>query len=111
MSQLPTSGLDFSKLSEEEKRTVNLLPAMIYHGVRTQDAILLRMNAVPRSLAEPLADRFRRETAGDRRAGMARAAQFLRDLPESEWKAAAPAHSDVSGREYRDIWIRLRGSD
>jgi hypothetical protein len=76
MSQLPTSGLDFSKLSEEEKRTVNLLPAMIYHGVRTQDAILLRMNAVPRSLAEPLADRFRRETAGDRRAGMARMRSF-----------------------------------
>jgi hypothetical protein len=98
-------------LSEEQQRTVNLLPAMIYHGVRTEDAILLRMNAVPRSLAEPLGERFRKATAGDRRAGVARAAQFLRELPEAEWKAAAPAHSDLSGKEYREIWIRLRGSE
>jgi hypothetical protein len=111
ISQLPTSGLDFSTLSEDQKRVVNLLPAMIYHGVSSQDAILLRMNSVPRSLAEPLAERFRKTAGYDPRSGVAQAARFLRDLPETEWKASAPVHSDLSGKEYRDIWIKLRGSD
>lgn len=111
LSQLPTSGLDFTTLSEEQQRTVNLLPAMIYHGVKTEDAVLLRMNSVPRSLAESLGEQFRHATSRERRPGLARAAEFLHDLPVQAWKAAAPSHSTLSGQEYRDIWKMLRGSD
>ena len=39
------SGLDFESLTEAEHRRINALPAMIYHGVRTEDAVLMRMNA------------------------------------------------------------------
>src|SRR5207249_2783678 len=42
------SGIDFDKLPPEEKMELNNLPAMIYYGVRTNEAILMRMNNVPR---------------------------------------------------------------
>ena len=43
------SGVDFDALSETERRRINALPAMIYHGVGSEDAVLMRMNGAPRS--------------------------------------------------------------
>ena len=42
------SGIDFDSLSDAERRRINALPAMIYHGVSSEDAVLMRMNAAPR---------------------------------------------------------------
>ena len=53
------SGFDFNALSEGEKRRINALPAMIYHGVCSEDAVLMRMNAAPRSAAEALGGLYR----------------------------------------------------
>lgn len=111
LSQMPTSGLDFSTMTDQQQREINLLPAMIYHGVRTEDAVLLRMNSVPRSLAERLGRKLRESTKNEARPGLARAATFLRELPTRDWKAAAPRHSTLSGQEYRDVWKMLRGSE
>ena len=46
--------IDFDALPEPERRRINALPAMIYHGVNTEDAVLMRMNSVPRSAAGTL---------------------------------------------------------
>ncbi len=40
--------------SEEEHRTIRNLPARIYYGVNSDEAILLRMLGVPRNAASPL---------------------------------------------------------
>ena len=54
------SGIDFdAKLSEADKRRLNSLPAMIYHGVSSEDAVLMRMNSAPRSAAEALGSLYR----------------------------------------------------
>ena len=111
LSQMPTSGLDFSTMTDQAQREINLLPAMIYHGVRSEGAVLMRMNAVPRSLAEGLGKKFGEATKGEVRPGLARAATFLRELPPKDWRAAAPRNSTLSGQEYRDVWRMLRGSD
>lgn len=58
LSKMLTSGVDFEKLSNDEKRTLNNLPAMIYHGVNTEPAVLMRINSVPRSIATNLGERF-----------------------------------------------------
>jgi hypothetical protein len=50
------SGIDFEQLPDEQKRHINLLPAMIYHGVKTEEGVLMRMNGVPRSIAETLGE-------------------------------------------------------
>ena len=54
LSKLPNSGIDFEKLSESERWRINTLPAMIYHWVKTEEAVLMRMNPAPRSVAERL---------------------------------------------------------
>jgi hypothetical protein len=104
------SGIDFERLSADEKRRINSLPAMIYHGVKTEAAVLMRMNSVPRSVAEPLGKEFERKTgvpAGNQTVGVAR--EFLRSLSDGDWGRLAPRGTAMSGRDYREVWRRLSG--
>ena len=104
------SGTDFDRLSPEEKRRINSLPAMIYHGVKTEAAVLMRMNCVPRSIAESLGTEFERKTgvpAGNQNVGVART--FLRTLNDNDWGRFAPKGAAMSGRDYREVWGRLSG--
>jgi hypothetical protein len=110
LSALSKIGIDFEQLSLDEKRRINSLPAMIYHGVKTEAAVLMRMNSVPRSIAEPLGAEFEREigtSASNQTVGVAR--EFLRTLSESNWGRFAPKGAAMSGRDYRTIWARLSG--
>jgi len=104
------SGIDFDRLSPEEKRRINSLPAMIYHGVKTEAAVLMRMNSVPRSIAESIGAEFERSTgakAYDQTVGVAR--EFLRSLNDNDWGRLAPPKAAMSGKDYKDIWGRLSG--
>ena len=104
------SGLDFDGMSEAEHRRINALPAMIYHGVRTEDAVLMRMNAAPRSVAVNLGKLYR-ETVGenDSRYSVAQAREFLRNLSEGEWRRARPDNAALSGGGYKRLWKVLSG--
>ena len=104
------SGLDFESLSEAEHRRINALPAMIYHGVRTEDAVLMRMNAAPRSVAENLGKLYR-ETVGedDGRYSVVQAREFLKSLSDGEWRRARPDGSALSGDGYKRLWRVLSG--
>ncbi len=53
---MPTSGIDFSKLTEDEIRLVKNIPAMIYYGVNTEEGVVMRINNVPRSIANKLGE-------------------------------------------------------
>lgn len=104
------SGIDFEHLSPDEKRRINSLPAMIYHGVKTEAAVLMRMNSVPRSIAEALGKEFERSTttpAGNQTIGTAR--EFLKTLNDVDWGRLAPKEVMMSGRDYREVWGRLSG--
>jgi len=48
------AGIDFDSLTPIQQRKVKLLPAMICHGLRTEDAVLTCMNFAPRGIAESL---------------------------------------------------------
>ena len=104
------SGIDFDQLSPDAKRRINSLPAMVYHGVKTEAAVLMRMNSVPRSIAERLGTEFERKagaSASTQTIGLAR--DFLRALSEAEWERFAPRDATMSGRDYKDVWGRLSG--
>lgn len=104
------SGIDFESLDEENLRRINILPAMLYHGVSTEDAVLMRMNAVPRSIAEKIGSRFRADTEGQakyRTVGGAR--DFLKNLHDRDWDQVKPTSSHLSGKEYKEIWKLLSG--
>ena len=104
------SDLDFKSLSQAEHRRINALPAMIYHGVRTEDAVLMRMNAAPRSVAESLGKLYRETVGeGDRRYSVVQAREFLRNLSDGEWRRACPEDSALSGDGYKRVWGVLSG--
>jgi len=110
LSKMPTSGINFDSLSEEEVRRINILPSMLYHGVGTEEAVLMRMNALPRSIAEQLGSKFRAETGGQaqyRSVGKAR--DFLKNLQHRDWEQVKPTASHLSGQEYKIIWELLSG--
>ena len=104
------SGMDFEKMSPEEKRRINSLPAMIYHGVRTEEAVLMRMNAVPRSVAERLGTEFKQRP--DQRSGalsVQEARRFLKGLDSSDWERAKPQGASLSGTGFKRVWGVLAG--
>ena len=104
------SGVDFDSLPESERRRINALPAMIYHGVKTEEAVLMRMNSAPRSVAENIGREFRVNfgQAADT-AGVREAREFLKNMDEDDWERIRAEGSHLSGSDYRNVWGLLSG--
>lgn len=110
LSKMPRSGIDFEQLTDEQRRVINNLPAMLYHGVATEGGVLMRMNAVPRTVAERLGQDFIEQTGRDAtRTRPADARAFLRELADADWQRAAPQEATLSGADYRRVWAQLAG--
>jgi len=108
LSQMPTSGLDYENMDEKLKQTLNTLPAMIYHGVNTPEAILMRTNSAPRSVAEGLGERYKSEV-GTAERSVSNARDFLGSLDEQGWAQALPKKARMSGADCREVWRVLSG--
>ena len=102
------SGIDFDKLSESEKRQINIIPAMIYHGVKTEEGVVLRMNSVPRSIAESLGQELKNENNGAP-LNVQDARSQLKSSSEELWEKAKPESSPLTGSEYKKVWQILSG--
>jgi len=83
----------------------DLIPAMIYHGVRSKEAIALRMLSVPRLAAEGLAKQWR--SKGD--VSVKNASAWLDGLNKNHWGKALPQDSPLSGSECQMLWEILEG--
>jgi replicative superfamily II helicase len=104
------SGIDFDGLSDEQKHHINLLPAMIYHGVKTEEGVLMRMNGVPRSIAEGLGASYRNSIGQSAlRAPVLEVRNFVAAADISVWNRARPRNSPLSADQYRDVWRVLSG--
>lgn len=104
------SGIDFDRLSDIEKRQINMIPAMIYHGVQSEEGVLLRMNSVPRTIAESLGSIMKDSLSKENRT-VQNARSFLKQSDISAWEKAAPQTAALSGEEYRHIWKILSGEN
>ena len=111
MSALSNMSIDFDKLDKDEKRRINALPAMIYHGVRTEDAVLMRMNSAPRSAAEALGELYREFMKGrsEDRFSVGEAREFLKGLRTKDWEGVRPQAAELSGDGYKRVWEILSG--
>jgi replicative superfamily II helicase len=110
LSKMGTSGLDFENMTDDERMVVNNIPAMLYHGVNTESAVLMRINSVPRSIAPKLGEKFAVAKQGNPDIHNSRSARdFLRRLSVEDWQKAAPQNSALSGSDYRDVWQLLAG--
>jgi replicative superfamily II helicase len=111
LSKMPTAGIDLDSLSEEELRTLNNLPAMLYHGVRSEEGVLMRMNSVPRSIAESLGADFKllhRDT--DAASAPSLATGYVSALSADDWSRLRPEGASMSGDDYRKVWKQLSGT-
>ncbi|MFM2481974.1 DEAD/DEAH box helicase [Celerinatantimonas sp. YJH-8] len=110
LSKLPTAGIDFDSLSEADLRVLNNLPAMLYHGVRTDEGVLMRMNSVPRSIAENLGADFKQQYRDSNIAlSSSVATSYVRTLSSDDWSRLRPNGAVMSGDDYRKVWKQLSG--
>jgi hypothetical protein len=111
LSKLPTSGVDWDQLTEQQRRRINLLPAMLYHGVSTEAGVLMRTNSVPRSVAETLGAQYVQDSGADPLSAHAarEARDFLAALGADDWQRAAPSAASMTGEDYLTLWRRLSG--
>ena len=100
------SGIDFETLSDEQKRQLNLMPAMLYHGVKSEESVLMRMNSVPRSFAEKLGSKFKQQVENR---NVATARKYLKGLDDSDWDSVTSHSQYLSGRECKKVWEILSG--
>lgn len=108
LSRLPGSGIDYSTMSAEELRRINLLGAMLYHGVDTEAGVLMRMTSVPRSVAKSVGEEYaanRDESA--LRPALARS--YLGGLQPSDWQRHVKPGSSMNGSDYERLWRVLSG--
>jgi hypothetical protein len=104
------SGINFEDLNGEQKRHINLLPAMIYHGVKTEEGVLMRMNGVPRSISEQLGARYHaiQNTTSDG-TSIRKVRDFLASADIEVWNSARPKNAPLSGSEYKAVWKIISG--
>ena len=83
---------------------------MIYHGVSSEDAVLMRMNSAPRSAAEALGSLYRGVTGDDEsRYSVGEARRLLQRLSTDEWNGVRPDGAPLSGSGYKRVWEILSG--
>ena len=101
--QTMTFGDRFEQLPESEQQTLRNLPARVFYGVNTDEAIALRLLGVPRRAAQPLAD-----TLGEaRRLPLPQLRTHLAQTDSQVWLQALGG----SGHDYFRIWKILEGID
>lgn len=102
------SGLDFENMPESERRQLNLVPAMIYYGVNSEEAVIMRMNHIPRSLAGSFGQAYQHQKIQNKMSSTD-ALQWLSQLDQAQWEQIRPQSYPLDGGECQAIWKRLNG--
>ncbi len=90
-----------SGLPEEEFKRLSNLPSRVFYGVNSDDAIVMRLLGIPRTVAMKLASYFHHEIDKP----LPKLRKTLVDLGEDDWiKAIGP-----NGATYRRVWRILEG--
>lgn len=104
------SGINFDKLTEEDRNSLSNLPAMILYGVSTNEGIAMRKANVPRSLADKLGallDAERKKMLY--KISNTEIIEWLNGLSEKSWDAINPNKKQINGKEYKEVWKKLVG--
>ena len=97
-----TWGDKFDDLPEADQQTIRNLPARVFYGVNSDEAIALRMIGVPRGAAQGLADLLKKEAPV---ATLPRVREILAASDDQLWVRAL----GDSGPNYRKVWRVLEG--
>jgi len=110
LQKMPTSGIDWERLSEVEKKKMANLPAYLHYGVNTDEGVLMRKNNVPRSIANRLGQLYNEAINGEIFSQPADSvSEWLINQDWQIWNAVRPTGSQLSGEEYKRVWKKLNG--
>ncbi|MFH5926564.1 DEAD/DEAH box helicase [Roseomonas xinghualingensis] len=84
------------------------VPSMIFFGVRSVEALWLRMAGVPRIVAEGMGDLWKSQSKA-RPNSYTDVRNWINDLGEDEWRAVLPAKTRMSASSLRIVWRELMG--
>lgn len=99
--QSMTIGDKYESMSDTERQTFRNLPARIFYGVNTDEAVCLRMLGVPRTVAPSLAREFKINTATP----LSQIRSLIRTENGAAWKKAMANN----GKDFYEIWQILEG--
>lgn len=107
---MPTSGSDWENLSDIEKKRMANLPAYLHYGVNTDEGVLMRKNNVPRSVANRLGELYGTSVEGQIFSQPSSSvADWIGQQNVETWNKVRPANSQLSGEDYKKIWMKLNG--
>lgn len=110
LQSMPNSGLDWDNMSETEQNQMANIPAYLHYGVNTDEGVLMRKNNVPRSIANRLGALYSAEVGGEIfNQPSSNVAQWLGQQSNEIWNRVRPANSQLSGEEYKKVWMKLNG--
>ena len=92
----------FDSLPDSDQRTLRNLPARVYYGVNSDEAVALRLLGVPRTVAQPLARHL--NVSADEPLHRLRAR--VRGMGAGEWTAAL----GDAGATYHRVWSIIDGN-
>lgn len=98
---------EFESLSEQDQRTLRNLPAFVFYGVNSDDAITLRSLGIPRKASVPLARELEKERKISQSMSLAELRNNLKELDAEIWSQAM----GQSGQDYYRIWKILEGDE
>ncbi|MFJ6579547.1 DEAD/DEAH box helicase [Streptomyces sp. NPDC091368] len=98
-----TLGREFAELHADTQRELRNIPSYAFYGVRTEDAIAMRLAGVPRSAAARMAVAVAGEES---HVALAEARARLSALPTAAWRSAL----GPKGPAYRRVWRILDGA-
>lgn len=110
MQKMSESGIDWDDLSETDIRKFQNLPAMIHYGVNTDEAVLMRKNNIPRSIATRLGELYSAEFGGEIFSQNSdQITSWISNLQNETWNEVKPSDSVLSGSDYKRVWQKLTG--
>ena len=103
--------LSSEPISETDKKKLQNLSAMIYYGVNSDEGILMRMNNVPRSIANNMGklyfDEHDHSTLYESRSSSV--IKWLDEMGDEKWNSVIPTSKQINGSEYKQIWKQISG--
>ena len=101
--------IDTGDLSPEAKSQILSVPAMIYYGVPTVDAVIMRNLGVPRSISVRMGEYFKsEEDSSDSSPRLQKARKWLEQSTPDQWAAAG--NGIMSGEKLKEVWRIISGS-
>ena len=99
------SGLDAAELSGDLRADIRSVPSMIYYGVPTVEAVLMRSLGVPRSVSVSLGRRFQQAAPGAAPAPrLQQARAWLAASPDRLWQdVSRESNSPMDGQRMRQV--------